>query len=45
MRDDPTMKIMETMATMEAGQDPLLRLTDAERSEMLRLLEEGKLPP
>ena len=30
MRDDPTMKIMETM---EAGQDPLLRLTDAERSE------------
>ena len=35
---------MSDKLAMETDQDPLLRLTDAERREMLRLLEEGKLP-
>jgi hypothetical protein len=35
---------MEDNRMTDAAQDPLLRLTDAERLEMSRLLEEGKLP-
>jgi predicted transposase/invertase (TIGR01784 family) len=35
---------MEDNRITDMAQEPLLRLTDAERRDMLRLLEEGKLP-
>jgi hypothetical protein len=35
---------MEDNRITDTAQEPLLRLTDAERRDMLRLLEEGKLP-